>query len=237
MSPGRVARKYFPGAEGDSLVGFNGRDLRAPTRMALRIVNAKPITSAGTVAMLTNPLPGFSQSGTMADDFARHARSAVSYRCVAKIFGRQQSSAELRITLPEGWKAQSSAERESVERVRTYEATYAQNGRELVISRKLTGGTGAFLPARGTGAAQLAARDRTRRLEVHRAGQAVDCASEQLGDQRRRAKRAHRARDLVEQLAREVADGSNACAQARFRRHRAEHSPCRGRSKAPCRAR
>lgn len=31
----------------------------------------------------------------------------------------------------------------------TYESTYTQTGRELVIMRRLTGGTGIFLPQRG----------------------------------------------------------------------------------------
>src|SRR5439155_7391942 len=55
-----IASKFFDGAEGDSLLGFEGKDLRAKARLSVQIKHAKAASSAGETEIFTTPLGSMS---------------------------------------------------------------------------------------------------------------------------------------------------------------------------------
>ncbi len=143
----RVARKYFSSGEGDSLSAFNGRDYMAPTQVSVRVRNANAITMAGSVQLLNNAFGTFAGMATAADDIARLPIRRFPIDA-SKIIGRQTTVTELRVTLPEGWHARLPTGITAASVFGSYTTTYAQEGREVVISRRLVGGTGIFMPNR-----------------------------------------------------------------------------------------
>jgi transglutaminase-like putative cysteine protease len=143
----RVVRKYFPSGEGDSLSAFNGRDYTEPARITVRIRNAAATTTAGPVEMLNIPFPTSAGMATAADDIARLPSRRFPIDA-SRIFGRQTSITELRVTLPDGWHARLPSGVTAKSVFGTYATTYTQEGRDLVFSRRLVGGTGVFLPSR-----------------------------------------------------------------------------------------
>lgn len=142
-----VARKYFSNADGDSLVAFNGRDYAAPARVSVRIANADATTQAGTEDLLNNPFASFAKMTTAADDIARLPTRRFPIDA-SKIVGRLTGISEFRATLPAGWRARLPANVEAASEFGSYAATYSQDGRDLVIHRRIVGGTGIFPPSR-----------------------------------------------------------------------------------------
>lgn len=143
----RIVRKYFANGDGDSLVAFNGRDYSAPTQVRVRIRNASATTMAGSVMVLNNPFSSLSAMSSVADDIARLPVRRFPIDA-SKIIGRRSSVTELRLMLPEGWHAQLPPSIKATSVFGSYTAAYEQNGREMIISRRLVGATGIFLPSR-----------------------------------------------------------------------------------------
>jgi transglutaminase-like putative cysteine protease len=143
----RVARKYFPNADGDSLLTFNGKDYSAPARVSVRISNANATTTAGTVEMLNNPFSSFARMTTAADDIARLPSRRFPIDA-SKIVGRLTGISQFRVTLPAGWRARLPTNVSATSVFGSYTATYSQEGRDLVINRRIIGGTGVFTPSR-----------------------------------------------------------------------------------------
>ncbi|MEO8945646.1 MAG: DUF3857 domain-containing protein [Gemmatimonadaceae bacterium] len=143
----RVARKYFASSDGDSLVAFNGRDYSAPTHVEVRISSANATTAAGSVELLNNPFTNFAAMGAAADDIARLPSRQFPIDA-SKIFGRQTAIMELRVELPEGWHARLPTDVTANSVFGSYATSYTQKGRELVVQRKIVGGTGIFIPSR-----------------------------------------------------------------------------------------
>ena len=142
-----IASKFFDGAEGDSLVGFEGKDLRARPRLSLEIKHGKAASSAGTTEIFTNPLG--SMSGVMSA--VRELENAKERRFpidAARILGNRTTIAEFHIKLPPGWKAQLPTGVKAVSPFGSYESSYEQVGDELQITRKTTGATGVYAPER-----------------------------------------------------------------------------------------
>jgi hypothetical protein len=142
-----VARKFFSSGDGDSLVAFNGRDYSVPAHVNIRIRNANATTAAGPVQLLNNPFTTFARMATEADDIAALPSRRFPIDA-SKIIGRQTAITEYRVTLPEGWHARIPSGITASSVFGSYTTTYAQNGRDLVITRRLVGGTGVFMPSR-----------------------------------------------------------------------------------------
>jgi hypothetical protein len=142
-----IASKFFDGAEGDSLVGFEGKDLRAKVHVSLAIKHGKAASSAGESEIFTNPLGSMSSvmSAVRELENAKERRFPID---AARILGNRTTIAEFRIKLPAGWKAQLPAAVKAVSPFGTYESTYAQVGDELQITRKTIGATGVYAPER-----------------------------------------------------------------------------------------
>jgi hypothetical protein len=142
-----IASKFFDTAEGDSLVGFEGKDLRAKAHLTLEIKHGKAATSAGETEILTNPLGSMSGMVTAAKEL-ENAKERHFPVDAARILGNRTTIAELRLKLPGGWKAQLPPSVTAVSPFGTYESTYAQDGDVLLIRRKTVGALGVYAPER-----------------------------------------------------------------------------------------
>jgi len=140
-----IAGKFFDSAEGDSLVGFEGKDLHAKVRVSLEIKHGKAASSAGETEILTNPLGTMSGMMSAAKELenAKQRRFPVD---AARILGNRSTLIELHVKMPAGWKAQLPSGVTAASPFGSYESAYTQVGDELVITRKMVGATGVYPP-------------------------------------------------------------------------------------------
>src|SRR5439155_1444695 len=95
----------FPGATGDSLELCDGRDLRAEPRIAVVIREAQATSQSGSSDILTLPIHNYGDvKGLAAELEARGPRRFPID--VAAVAGPHEEAAELKLTLPDGWRAQ-----------------------------------------------------------------------------------------------------------------------------------
>lgn len=143
-----IATKLYPGADADSLVVFEGRDLAADPRVALRIVRGLAARTIGNNQTLILSLPLTSMRG-MAD--AATALESTGRRRfpidAAKIIGPVATFTDIKLTLPPGWRAQLPHDVEAKSKWGTYAARYDQEGATLHIVRQLEGARGIYPPA------------------------------------------------------------------------------------------
>src|SRR5438552_9393550 len=142
-----IANALLPGATGDSLTAFDGRDLEVVPRIAFVVRQDHALTQSGDRGILTLPLPELAGSGVAAALAADEGRRRFPID-VAKVFGPRTVTYELRLTLPEGWRAELPPPVTAVSAFGTYEARYSQEGRELRAVRRLQGATGIEPPYR-----------------------------------------------------------------------------------------
>jgi len=135
-----VARRMFDGADGDSLVGFVGKDLSAKPQIALRITGGKAASTAGSTMVLTNPLGSMAVMGTSAKQLEAMPPGRFPID-PAKIFNTSVTVIDIRVTLPEGWRAQLPKSVNAASAFGTYVTNYEQVGRELHMTRRITGAT------------------------------------------------------------------------------------------------
>ena len=142
-----IATKLYPGAEADSLQIFDGRDLTADPRIALRIVHglaARP-TGAGRTVILTLP---FNSMRSMAD--AATALEAKGPRRfpidAAKIVGPIAGQTDVRLSLPPGWRVQLPPSVKVTGKWGSYVARYDQEGTMLHVSQRIEGARGVHPP-------------------------------------------------------------------------------------------
>ena len=141
-----MAQHVFPGAEGDSLVAFNGKDLQAEPKVSVLIRHGQATSQSGGTDVLTVPLGGNSLSQTASQlEAAPKRRFPID---ASKVLGHVNVTYEARITLPAGWKARLPASDTAVGPFGTYESTYVQNGAELVLRRHVQGTTGIYPASR-----------------------------------------------------------------------------------------
>ncbi len=132
-----IANSIFEGSAGDSLKLFDGRDLGADPRISVLIRHGKAASDAGGTEILTIPLKSFAAPNVIA---ALEARGKRKYPIdAAKVWGPRTELVDLKLTLPVGWKAKLPANDSASSVFGTYIASYAQNGQELSISRRMTG--------------------------------------------------------------------------------------------------
>jgi len=141
-----IARRLFEGADGDSLVGFAGKDLTATPRISLRITGGKAASSLGTGVVLTNPLGSMAAMSTSAKELEALPPGRFPID-PAKFFGDGVSVFEIRLTLADGWRAQLPANVTATSAFGSYTATYEQVGRELRIMRRTAGATAIQRPS------------------------------------------------------------------------------------------
>ena len=136
-----IAGGMFDGAQGDSLVGFAGKDLAVTPTASLIIRNGRAASMAGNNLILTNPFGSMSGFTTLAQQLetagTRHFPIDAS-----KVFGYGESHMEFPVTLLDGWHVELPPNVKVPGEFGQYDSKYAQNGRELVVTRILTGARG-----------------------------------------------------------------------------------------------
>jgi hypothetical protein len=139
-----LANNLFEGAVGDSLEVFDGRDLTAAPRIALRVRNGRLTPGGRGTWVLNLPLQNFSSLGLVNELEARRPRRyPIDVEGVA---GPMRRTWEMTITLPAGWEARLPDDVHAVSRYGEYTASYVQDGRELRVTRRLAGRTGTEPP-------------------------------------------------------------------------------------------
>ena len=141
-----LANGVFSGASGDSLTLFDGRDLRAKPQVTLTVHDAPVLSSGGGTRIFTLPtaLPNFGSLG-LASQLERRKPRRFPID-IGAVIGPIESVAELRMTLPAGWKAELPPNVSESSQFGSYSAEYAQEGRELRISRRMSGHRGTAPP-------------------------------------------------------------------------------------------
>ena len=137
-----IATGFFRGASGDSLVGFDGKDLQAEPKISMLIHNGSASKRSGDTDILSIP---FASLSGWAENMVNNLDSRgerVFPIDVADVIGPLTTFNEYRVTLPEGWTARVPHDVKVDGPFGLYESKYAQNGRELVISRRLVGRKG-----------------------------------------------------------------------------------------------
>ncbi|HEY2379205.1 MAG TPA: DUF3857 domain-containing protein [Gemmatimonadaceae bacterium] len=142
-----IASKFFDGAEGDSLTGFEGKDLHATPHMSIEIKHGKAASPAGASEIFTIPFGSTAGLNSVAKELetAKERRFPVD---AVRIFGNRSTLVELTVKLPAGWKAQLPPGVKAVSPFGSYESTYTQVGDELVLTRRTAGATGVYAPDR-----------------------------------------------------------------------------------------
>jgi hypothetical protein len=141
-----LANSLFAGAVGDSLVGFNGRDLAAKPMVALEIRDARPVVNAGGTQILTLPVRDYARPDLLNELETRgYRRSPIDAELVV---GPYQETTEFRVMLPDGWSANLPPDVDAASVFGRYRAHYEQTGRELLVQRSIVGSTGAQPPER-----------------------------------------------------------------------------------------
>jgi transglutaminase-like putative cysteine protease len=137
-----IATSLFRGASGDSLLGFEGKNLQAEPQVSLRVRNGQAATASGDTHILSIPVRSLS---SWAQNTVNELQERGERRFpidVADVIGPISSFSEIRITLPDGWKARVPQNARVEGPFGLYESKYSQEGRELVITRRVQGATG-----------------------------------------------------------------------------------------------
>ena len=141
------ANALYPGATGDSLEMFDGRDLDAAPHVGVVLRHDHAATASGGREMIfTLPVSNLTATAVVA---ALEGRGPRRFPIdVAEVVGPRELIQELDLTLPEGWHAELPPAVSARSAFGTYQAEYAQNGRVLHVMRRLRGNTGTLPPDR-----------------------------------------------------------------------------------------
>ncbi len=144
------------GAEGtgssrvDSLVLFNGRDLRATAQLSYAVSSDGLIRTIGTTKVLAVPSvvrgPARSFRAALGDLEARGPRQLPID--ASRILAPITNTTEWVVTLPPGWTVDLPANVSATSFFGSYSSTWSQKGRELRQVRRLQGQRGIFGPER-----------------------------------------------------------------------------------------
>jgi transglutaminase-like putative cysteine protease len=135
-----LASRLFENAQGDSLVGFDGRDLQAHVTVHMKLKQGRAATVSGSTMILQMPLG--SMAGLAAA--ARELESREKRRFPidpAKFWGRRTSDTEYLLTLPAGWHAELPKSVSTASPFGIYQSEYTQDGNVLRLVRHIEGTT------------------------------------------------------------------------------------------------
>ncbi len=142
-----VARRTFEGADGDSLVAFDGRDLAARARMRVRIRHGRAATLAGTTMILQSPLGSMASLATAAKELESHGPRRFPIDA-GRLWGPRTFETRYEIRLPAGWHATLPKSVTATSPFGNYESSYSEENGVLRLTRRITGATGVYPPDR-----------------------------------------------------------------------------------------
>ncbi|HEX8693984.1 MAG TPA: DUF3857 domain-containing transglutaminase family protein [Longimicrobium sp.] len=140
-----AAQGMFEGATADSLEIFDGRDLLAEPRTRLWLSGGRAASRSGETLILTLPVGNGESSSTISELEAAPAPRRFPID-VAAVVGPIESVSEFRVTLPAGYRARLPQNVTATSAFGTYQAEYAQAGRELRVTKRIRGARGVLPP-------------------------------------------------------------------------------------------
>jgi transglutaminase-like putative cysteine protease len=141
----RSMGQAFPNGKVDSMIAFDGRDPNAEARLAFVTHGGDAFKRVGSVAILT--LPGAFRGGNSVSFMLNRLKDAPERKYpidASHVIGTTATISELRLTLPEGWKAQLPNGVTANSVFGNYRSEYVQEGRVLRISHWTTGAKGVY---------------------------------------------------------------------------------------------
>jgi transglutaminase-like putative cysteine protease len=139
------AKSIFDGATGDSLVAFNGKDLAAEAKLSMKITGGRAAMSSGTTQILTHPFGPMTGFANLAANLEAQEKRRFPISA-ERVLGWETSLSEFRVTLPAGYKAKLPKSVQVSSPFGSYSSEYAQEGRELRLTRRTTGAKGTLPP-------------------------------------------------------------------------------------------
>lgn len=142
-----LAGNTYPGATGDSLQIFDGKDLKAKPRISMYIHGGQAAKVSGQTAILSMP-PSFSSMAglqTLATQL-EEGKPRIYPIEVASVVGPIVGVSELVLELPEGWRADLPQGVAAESEFGSYRSEYTQKGRELTVHRRMEGRRGVKPP-------------------------------------------------------------------------------------------
>jgi transglutaminase-like putative cysteine protease len=140
-----LAGKLFEGAEGDSLVGFDGRDLGTVPSLRVRVKRGRIATITGPTMILHMPLASMSSMMVAAREIENGEKRRFPID-PEKFWGKRVNETEMLLTLPDGWRAALPKSVRAEGKFGVYRAEYSQQGNVLRLARHVEGTTGVQPP-------------------------------------------------------------------------------------------
>ena len=142
-----LAGNTYPGATGDSLVVFDGKDLRAKPLITMAVHGGQAAKVSGQSAILSLPPSFGSMAGlqTLATQL-ESGKPRVYPIDVESVIGPIVGVSELVLELPDGWHADLPQNVIAESAYGSYRSEYSQNGRELRLHRRMEGKRGVKPP-------------------------------------------------------------------------------------------
>jgi transglutaminase-like putative cysteine protease len=139
-----IANNVFQGSAGDSLELFAGRDLTVTPRISLWISGGVAAQRTGDQMILKLPIRSYANASLVTDLEGRPTRRFPID--VAEVVGPVEVAAELRLRLPDGWRARLPDGVSAESEFGSYRAEYRQEGQELIVRRRMAGQRGVEPP-------------------------------------------------------------------------------------------
>ena len=140
-----IARRTFEGAEGDSLVAFDGRDLAARARVKVDIRHGRAATPAGATMILQMPLGSMASLATAAKELESRGERKFPIDA-GRFWGPRSTNTSYEIRLPAGWHATLPKGVKASSPFGSYESTYSEANGVLRLTRQISGATGVYPP-------------------------------------------------------------------------------------------
>ncbi len=142
-----VAGGTFPGAKGDSLQLFDGRDLAAPARIRVFLHGGRALERSGASWILAHPIGSMSAVANVVDRLDSEGERIFPID-VADVHGLVGSLNEFVVDLPPGWTPRLPGDVVQEGPFGRYATTYRFTGRRLSIRREIVGSRGVLPPDR-----------------------------------------------------------------------------------------
>jgi transglutaminase-like putative cysteine protease len=143
---GRMFSSLLAGSKVDTLILFDGRDSRAEPKIVVNVHGADGFRHAGSLSVLTVPTTFYGASAGASRVLTLLANSGERRFPIdaSRVYPTGTAVTELRLTLPEGWKAELPKGTIAKSVFGEYRSEYSQEGRVLRIATRVTGAEGVY---------------------------------------------------------------------------------------------
>jgi hypothetical protein len=150
VSKALAQRLFANDATVDSLRAPDGRDFAQPTSISYRVRADNVLRSVGESRLFAMSA-GFIGPARTYRNLARELESQSTRLFpidASRILGQTETISDVRITLPDGWRAELPRNVMATSFFGSYESTWTQEGREVHLRRRIVGARGIYPPQR-----------------------------------------------------------------------------------------